>query len=507
MTDPIAHEKTPDQHSSIVGGSSASRIIGCPGSLDLLNKLAEMTEQEACKYDAQADTAAENGDDDAATELRNRAAKVRASLNQSSKYADEGTGLHEVMAYLVDNDIDQTMLSADEQIDELFARYNLDDERFFDAVIPAYRAFNEYLDVLFKEAEDAGFADPEILILVEQRVGMPGIDGAFGTADIIIRTPVRSAVWDWKFGAGVPVSSSYVANYTDVDGTAQRGLVGNDQLTFYGRAAQATHPNYFEDDPNWLVDLVICQPRIGEGEPSIYTSTVGQLEGFRLDLIDAVDLALAGGAPKAKGSYCRFASCKSICPLHLNGAEAAADISTKLTALRDRALTVQDLKDAEIEIIPPGADIPEHLSLGEVYALGLTLKETLEPMLSAVAADAQAFLEAGGDVPGWKLVPKKAGHDGWEDPDKAEKFLGRQGIPLEERRVTKPITPAVARTKLKALGKLDDKGAKALAKYVKVGVSSGHTMAPEGDNRPAVDTTASAVGALANKIASLGATS
>lgn len=498
-TEAITHDKTPDQHSDIVGGSSSARVINCPASVAMLGKLGGMVEAEAAQYDAMAAAAT---DDTEAAEFAEKAAGIRASLNRSSSYADEGTGLHEVMAYLVDNDVDQMMLSTDEKVDELFAQYDLSEQRFFDAVIPAYREFNKYLDGLFAEAEAAGFADPEIRILVEQRVELPGIDGAFGTSDITIRTPVRTAIWDWKFGAGVPVYASYKRS---VEGSDEPQDFGNEQLSFYGRGAQHTHPDYFEDDPEWPVDLVICQPRIGDGEPSIYHSTVQELEDFRLDLIDAVDLAIEKGldAPMSKGSHCRFADCKQICKLHLNGAEAAAEITSKLSKLRDTTLTLQDLKTAEVELILPGEPMPSSMTMGDAYAVGLQLADTLGPLLSALGAGAQSFLEAGGEIPGYKLVPKKAGHDKWEDDDKAEKFLGRAGVPLEERRVVKPITPAVAKAKLKALGKLDEKGAKVLAKYIKPGVSSGHTLAAADDNREAVVLTSAAIGALANKLASL----
>ena len=50
MTDTITHEKTPDAHSSIVGGSSAARILGCPGSVDLLAKIPESVLKESSTY-------------------------------------------------------------------------------------------------------------------------------------------------------------------------------------------------------------------------------------------------------------------------------------------------------------------------------------------------------------------------------------------------------------------------------------------------------------------------
>lgn len=470
MSETIQHERTPDAHSSIVGGSSAARILGCPGSVDLLARIPDSVK------------------------------------NASSPYADEGTGLHEVMAYLVGEDADLSQGPVRTKVDELFGQYNLKPDLLFEVVIPAMLAFNEFLDELYEEAEKAGHEDPEIRILVEQRMAFPDIDGAFGTADITIRTPVRTVEWDWKFGAGVPVNAGYIDRWVE-DGEDMSKSRGNDQLMFYATAAMHTYPDYFEADPKWPVTLIICQPRIGDGNPSRFTCSVADLENFRLDMIDAVEEALSGNGGKAKGSYCRFAACKSICPLHLNGPEAAADIANKLGALKDRtkdqALTTKDIEQAEVEIIPPGADLPVTLSYGEALALLLDLKEGLEPLLHGAAADAQTFMEQGGEVPGWKLVPKKAGWDSWDDEDKVDTFLGRRGLDTSERRVVKTVTPAVARKLLKAKG--DEKGLELLAKYVKPGVSSGHTMAREDDNRPAIETTASSIGKLADKIASLGA--
>ena len=458
----VQHDLTPDAHSSIVGGSSAARILGCPGSVDLLAKIPDSVK------------------------------------NASSKYADEGTGLHEVMAYLVGGDHDLSDGKVRAHVDNLFVRYNLDEERMYDAVIPALRAFNEYLDELYDEAEAAGFTDAELTILVEQRVAFPGIEGAFGTADIVIKTPVRSAVWDWKFGAGKLVKASYY-----VGGVG----LGNEQLMFYAAATKHTHPHMFEERGDWVISLVICQPRIGDGEPNKFDVDIDGLKDYVEELTEAVSLARSGIGPKARPGpgaydYCYFSSCKSICPLHLSGAEAAAEIGNKLLKLKLGASTQKHVTEADMEITPPGAVEPQHISYGEAMAMLLDLKAALEPLLNGVAGDAQTFMEAGGTVPGYKLVAKKAGWDIWEDEKGADQFLGRRGVSVEDRRVVKTITPAKARSALKALG--DEKGVKLLAKYVRPGVSSGHTLAAEDDARPAIETTASAIGALANKIASAG---
>lgn len=467
----IIHEKTPDVHSSIVGGSSASRIMGCPGSVDLLAKLPESV------------------------------------LNESSSYADEGTGLHEIMAYLVENDVPLNDIITDRKVDELWGKFNLHDDRMWDAVIPAYKSFLAYLDTLYETDDD------ELMIRTECRVQMPGIEGAFGTCDVLIRAPKKTVVWDWKFGQGVPVLASYTVTSTPVHmkmgvdnmdveeivGDPETEEFGNDQLMFYARASQETYPDYFESGNAgwpalrgaWPVELIICQPRILDEELSTFTTDVADLENFRLELIDAVEEALSGKGHLNKGSYCRFAKCKTICPLHLNGPVAMAQIGEKLNKL-----TLLQSARAPDNGMPPVID---GVTYAEALAAMLTLAEIVEPYINAAYEQAHAFMEAGGVVPGHKLVPKRAGWDSWEDEKKTDAFLGRAGLSVDERR--KPwssITPAVARKKIK-----DEKQLKLLEKYVKKGVSSGTTIAPSDDPRPAIEATATMVKTLADKIASL----
>ena len=68
---------------------------------------------------------------------------------------------------------------------------------------------------------------------------------------------------------------------------------------------------------------------------------------------------------------------------------------------------------------------------------------------------------------------------------------------VEERRVVKPITPAVARKALKAKGKTLDE------KYVEEGKSSGSTLAREESARPAIETYRAAAARLGEKLAAL----
>jgi hypothetical protein len=484
--DTITHEKTPDTHSGIVGGSSAARVLGCPGSVDLLAKLDEQIEASAFGLEMETQDAMARGATVEAEELLASAKAMRASKNASSSYADEGTGLHEIMAYLVENDVDINTLMTDPKVDELWEKYDLHLDRMYDAVVPAYKSFLAYLDTLYEK-----FPGCELELRIETKVEMPGIAGAFGTCDVLITVLVNdvavfTVVWDWKMGQGTPYYAFYETS---------EGKMPNEQLSFYARAALHTVPHYFgEDTP---VELVICWPR-GNEELSTIAVTQAYLEDFRLDLIDAVEEAQSGKGQLKKGSYCRFAKCKSICPLHLNGATAMAEIGEKLAKLQMHAASETTMQGS-LAVHDP---LEPKYAYADALAAMLTLSEIVEPYIKEAYAQAHAFMEAGGEVPGHKLVPKKAGWDSWNDRDEVDSFLSRRKLAVEERRKPwEPITPAVARKVLKSKG--DEKGVKLLEKYVKPGVSSGTTIAPSDDPREAVQATATMVAELANKIASL----
>lgn len=490
------------EHSGIVGGSTAGRMLNCPAHYRIITRMQEQLDGEADKLIASAQklTGA------AQTAAIKNAEGLRASLNKSSSYADEGTKLHQVMEYLVDNDIDPNTVMADETVDNMFDELGIDDDRMLDAVVPAYNMYIKFLDEILAEDGD------EFLLRVETRVTFPGIEDAFGTCDVLIRTSKRTVVWDWKFGAGIPVAASYTVNYVNGSGEPDPYETGNDQLMFYARAALATHPDYFgvEDgneaaNEQWPVELVICQPRVND-EIGRFTTDLRSLFDFEQDMQDAVTEALTGARPQMKiGKWCDFAACKAQCPLHLNGAEAGAAIAAKLSKLKaSTELTASRIAHPVTNPEPEAKAAADAAKLDYAEALStmLELADIAEPYFAEARKQAHIFMEAGGEVPDYKLVPKRAGWDSWEDETKAEQFLARQGLSLEERRKPmEPISPAKARTALKAKG--DAKGLKLVEKYVKPGVSSGTNIARADSPREAVQP--ATVEALAAKLKKLGA--
>lgn len=484
----------PDLHSRIVGGSTASRVLHCPGSVAILDNMQWQLDQAADELLASALTMPP----EAGKVQEQKAEALRGSLNQSSSYADEGTALHTVMEYLlgIDDVLTDAAIESDAEVARIFAEAGVNYDRMADAVLPAYHQFNEYLDKVL--AEDG----EEFKLRVESRVEFPDIDDAFGTCDVLIRTSKRTIVWDWKFGQGVPVDASYRVPKPAPD-EDKFDLYGNDQLAYYAVAAASSYPDYFKPGDFWPVQLVICQPRVRD-ELSTYVANVAELNDFKLDLVEAVEEALNGSTTYKLGKWCKFQACQSQCPLRADTPVGLERLASKLGKLRMQATAPEFPLSDDMIAATDGLPFAQRQSnYAETLALMLDLGEILEPYLSEAAKQAYTFMEAGGRIPGRKLVPKRAAHDSFKERDETDGFLSRRKLSVEERR--KPwdtVTPAVARKLLKAKG--DDKGLKLLEKYVQPGVSSGSTIAKSDDPRPEYVTSSAAVEQIAAKLKQIG---
>lgn len=137
-------------HSKIVGGSTAKRVMNCPGSVALVQKMPPQP---------------------------------------SNKYADEGTLLHNVIAEIVMSDEHPESFLGRTYNDQVLTLDLIDNK-----LVPALAA----LDVIDP--------DKEMEIEAETRVGFGDLlPGVFGSTDLIGRIGKRAVVLDWKFGDGVAV--------------------------------------------------------------------------------------------------------------------------------------------------------------------------------------------------------------------------------------------------------------------------------------------------------------
>ncbi len=152
-------------HSSIVGGSTAKRVMACPASVNLCAKMPP---------------------------------------KPSSVHADRGTLLHDAIAMLLDGKVESV----------IGMEYNgiiLTQELYDDKIAVALAALDE-ID-----------PDKRMEFAVESRVGFGDLlPGVFGSADLLGRIGNRAIVLDWKFGDGVVVDAVENAQGMFYAGAAMR---------------------------------------------------------------------------------------------------------------------------------------------------------------------------------------------------------------------------------------------------------------------------------------------
>jgi hypothetical protein len=238
-------------HSKVVGGSTAKRVIGCPGSVALCATMPP---------------------------------------KPSSKYADEGTLLHDAIAQVLDKNIKPESLLGMTYQDQKLTQDLIDNK------------LHIALDLL-------GQIDPnlEMEYAVETEVGFGDfLPDVFGSCDLLGRIGNRAIVLDWKFGDGVAV-----------------GVEENEQLLFYAAAAMRTSSVSWVFEDATEIECVIIQP------PMIrrWVTTVERVKQFELTLLQAVKASQKKDAPIEAGEHCRWCSAKPVCP--------------RMTGAVDRALNLQ----------------------------------------------------------------------------------------------------------------------------------------------------------------------
>ena len=357
------------QHSNIVGGSTAKRVINCPGSVALVQKMPP---------------------------------------KPSSEHADRGTLLHDAISEFLD------------QFDKPITAWL--GKTYKDQVL-TQELLDEKLAVALELLDEVD-PDKDMIYEVETRVGFGELlPGVFGSTDLVGRIGNRAIVLDWKFGDGVVV-------------TAEE----NEQLMFYAAAAMRTPETAWAFDGADEIMLVIIQP------PMIrrWTTTKDRIAQFERELVKAVKEAQQPDAKIQHGEHCRWCAAKPVCP--------------KMTGAVDRALVTQ-LKEIDVD------------------TLGKYLKnaDLLEDWIKDLRGLAMQLFEKNLPVPGYKLVQKQARRQ-WADEAQAEAALMGLGIEPMKQEL---ISPAQAEKELK-------KSKVALPDGLVKSVSSGTTMAPESDPRPAI---------------------
>jgi hypothetical protein len=365
------------QHSNIVGGSTAKRVINCPGSVALVQKMPP---------------------------------------KPSSKYADEGTLLHNVMAELIMSEEPPDYYIGTRYEDQILT-FELVEEK----ILPALRA----LDVV----------DPEhkMEIEAETRVGFGDLlPGVFGSTDLIGRLGNRAIVLDWKFGDGVMVE-----------------VEENPQLMFYAAAAMRTPEAQWAFEGVTEIECVIVQP------PEIrrWVTTPERIAKFELELVQAVKQAEKPDAKLSVGDHCRWCAAKPICPKMTGAVDRALKVqldnldAPKISAYLKNADMledwIKDLRALALQMLESGAKLPEYKLVAKrairswsdeekakvaLFAYGLTESEVMESSVVSPAKAEKALKKRKIGLPEDLVVAISSGNTlaSVDDPRPEVMLLGKQ---------------------------------------------------------------------------------
>lgn len=354
--------------------------------------------------------------------------------NVSSVFAKEGTAAHEVGELCLRNGWDTERFLGEEVIvgNDSFTV----DEEFAEAV-------QVYVDFVRGVADDS---DAVLYLehsfdITQQILKRPAVDGdgVYGSNDASVynKRTRKLTVVDYKHGKGVVVD-----------------VKDNEQLLGYalGALVELTAQRLLVDE----VEIVIVQPRAAHADGGVRRQTLDVMDLFDYEpkLRAAILATLDPAAPLVAGPWCKFCPAAPECP-----------------ALRDKAI-----KDARLDFEMIG---PEGMPVAELSKL-LDDGHLIENWIKTVRAYAHARAERGEEVPGYKLVQRRATRK-WKLRDDPEVIVSQLRdefgwLPDEvyNQKLKGPATlekllPKAARQKFN-----DD--------YV-VKVSSGTTLAPVADVR------------------------
>jgi hypothetical protein len=352
---------------SAFGGSVATRVLHCPASVGLVEK-------------------------------------VPVHLRKSSAHADRGTALHAAMALL----LDENPPAIDDLAGRTFGDYALTSDDVENALRPAYA----YVDTLLNT--------PDAEYYFEQRVIFPTIAGAYGTADLIVRSGGTVHVIDFKFGAGVRVLALHLDGDEDVI---------NSQLMFYGAAARHSIPKFFAGVDN--IVLTILQPMSIEADADMVSSvevTHDELDAFIAIYRAACEHALSEAPRLERGAWCRFCAARPICPAHTG-----------------------PLLDLAQFMVPAPATPPSKEYL-QLLAAGLNLVAAAKGISTALRDQAKRALENGNPVPGYELSAGRAERHWRDDERTAVAALERLGLSRDDIIAEAMRSPKQVELRAKARG-------------------------------------------------------
>lgn len=361
----------------------------------------------------------------------------RGKKDTSSIYAVEGTVAHDLCEKLLTGAIDELDLMG--MIGTVVQKDGYDieiTEEMVDAVLLYAKVIAGFKEEIERPGNLAEFG-----YHIEGKVVVSSISkDLWGTADCILYQKGETLyVIDFKYGKGHAVE-----------------VKENKQMAIYGVGAQDT----FAGTDFKKVVLVVVQPRAPHKDGPVRTWEVPEawLAAFREELVMAVIAVDDKDAPRVAGEeQCRWCRAKSSCPAIHEAQQKQAEV---------------DFAMVETETNSPPA-IKEMTPL--LMAQAMTWEKGMKSWFEALRTRAQEMLEAGEEVPGYKLVKSRSNRKYAEDAEKViMKEFTDMFAPEDLIEPGKLLSPAKLE---KVIGKSEMKKLEA----------DGTVFKPEGKNSVALD--------------------
>lgn len=279
-------------------------------------------------------------------------------------------------------------------------------------------------------------------LLVEHRFDLGALHPPvemFGTADAAIVAPKALHVIDLKYGQGVRVE-----------------VTDNEQLLYYLLGVLLSLPPERRAQVAGNMTITVIQPRASHPDGVVRTAFVSasELAEYQKRLLAAAYATQQPDAPLMPGDWCRFCKAQAHCP-----------------ALKQHT---QELAQIDFDAVPIDTPpSPDRLPIEMVTDL-LNKVPVIEDWIRGLRARVQRELEAGNDVPGWKMVLKRPTRK-WIRAENVIEWAEQHGY--DHKIWTEPELKSPAQVE-KAVGK------KNVPADLYQLVSSGPTLAPANDPRP-----------------------
>lgn len=357
----------------------------------------------------------------------------RGKDNIQTEHAKMGQVAHVVGARSLLEKVDPSWF-VDEVIDEIVV-----DEEMTDAV----QVYTDHCRMLMLNATDYGIEEQFSLAELNPPSDM------FGTTDF------------WAYHANAMYEGE-MFNFLDVvDYKNGSGVVveakGNPQLRYYALGAALKLGAKYPIDK---VRMTIVQPRAQHPDGIVRSEVIDYLDllAFAGELLAAARKTLPPDAPLNPGSHCRFCPASASCPAQREQVQLMAQVA---------------FEAMPVDAPPVPAELPP-----DVFDDILQKLPILEDWARAMRAEAFRRLEKGEHVEGFKLVPKRPKRV-WVDEEQVREWL---------RDEKKLLAEEIYNQKLKSPAQIEKvlHSKKAIPAEFVEKVSSGYTLAPLSDARPAL---------------------